>query len=83
MRHVVRKQNSSYSTSEGRNKSAHYDQHSAYSIAPDEMLSIIMLTLKAPVTSAADDNFLFFFLIFQTKQVSTSLVNCLLGRLFT
>ena len=57
-----------------------------------------VLTLKAPITTAADNNFFFIYfsektsvdisceiicLIFQRKQVLTFHVNCLLGRQFT
>ena len=42
------------------------------------------LTLKVPITTAADDNsFYFIFFIFQRKQVLTVHVNRLLGRRFT
>ena len=42
-----------------------------------------LLTLKAPITTAADDIFEIFFLIFQRKQVLIFHVNRLLGRQFT
>ena len=42
-----------------------------------------MLTLNAPVTTAADNNFLFFIFFFQRKQVWTFHVNHLLSRWFT
>ena len=40
------------------------------------------LTLKAPITTAADDNFFLILFYFQRKQVLTVHVNCLFGRLF-
>ena len=42
-----------------------------------------VLTLKAPITTAADDIFFNFFYYFQRKQVLTFHVNLLLGRRFT
>ena len=41
------------------------------------------LTLKAPITTAADNIFKYFFLIFQRKQALICYVNRLLGRRFT
>ena len=45
--------------------------------------SLTSLTLKAPITTAADDILKYFFFIFQRKQVLIFHVNRLLGRRFT
>ena len=56
--------------------------HSQSCIAADRLF-ICVLTLKAPITTAADDIHKYFFIVFQRKQDLMFQVNPLLGRGFT
>ena len=54
-----------------------------HNFGPDIMPTLRYLTLKAPVTTAADDIHKYFFIVFQGKYDLMFQVNPLLGRGFT
>ena len=55
----------------------------AFSYNNQESLKAFLLTLKAPITTAADDIHKYFFIVFQRKLYLMFQVNPLLGRGFT